>query len=445
MARNAAQIAKDVLSGARNATETIRDTLHRITQHDAELKCFRDVFQQGALDAAASLDKRRKTGQKLGRLAGVPFAVKDLYDVAGLVTLAGAASRRSEPPAQVDAALVRALKAEDAVLVGTLNMDEFAYGFSTENQHFGTTRNPHDRARIAGGSSGGSAAAVAAGLLPLALGSDTNGSVRVPASLCGVYGLKPTYGRLSLEGVMPFVPSLDHAGVFAGTVEDLRLAWDVLAGTETDGPVAAARLGTLQGWFRETATAEALAAVDGVAEALDAVRPALLPEAGRARSAAFCITAAEAGTLHLDRLRRQASEYDIATRDRLIAGAMLPAQVLVQSQRFRRWFRNAASILFDEFDVLLAPATPCTAPEIGQNDITIGGKSIPVRANLGIFTQPLSFIGLPVITIPVFLPGALPLGVQLIGPPGGEAMLFQLAQQLERMGLCGPQPIERYA
>jgi len=156
-----------------------------------------------------------KAGAALPPLAGVPYAVKNLFDVQGLTTLAGSRINRDRPPAKQDAVLVARMRAAGAVLLGALNMDEYAYGFTTENTHYGPTRNPHDPSRTAGGSSGGSAAAVAAGLVPIALGSDTNGSIRVPSSLCGIFGLKPTYGRLSRSGTYPFVASLDHLGPFA--------------------------------------------------------------------------------------------------------------------------------------------------------------------------------------------------------------------------------------
>jgi len=276
------------------------------------------------------------------RLAGVPFAVKNLFDVAGIATLAGSKIEASAAPARRDAVLLRRLEAEGAVLVGALNMDEYAYGFTTENSHAGACHNPHDLARISGGSSGGSAAAVAAGQVPLTLGSDTNGSIRVPSSLCGTYGLKPTYGRLPRTGSYPFVASLDHLGPFARSVADLALCYDVLQGPDADDPACAQRsieptahqldrgaaglrVAVLGGWFREMAHAEALTAVDRVAEALGTSRLVDLPEVQRARAAAFLITAAEGGALHLSDLRQRAHDFDPHTRDRFLANALVPA------------------------------------------------------------------------------------------------------------------------
>ncbi|MFY8210839.1 MAG: amidase family protein, partial [Caulobacter sp.] len=215
------EIAGEVRAGRVTARAVTEATLSRIQRLDSGINAFTAVTEARALAAAEAVDADLAAGRPVGPLAGVPFAVKNLFDIAGLPTLAGSKIRRDAAPPSQDATLVQHLTAAGAVLVGALNMDEFAYGFVTENAHDGPVRNPHDPTRIAGGSSGGSAAAVAAGLVPLTLGSDTNGSIRIPAGLCGVFGLKPTYGRLSRQGVFPFVESLDHVGPFARSVEDL--------------------------------------------------------------------------------------------------------------------------------------------------------------------------------------------------------------------------------
>ena len=284
------------------------------------------------------------------------------------------------------------LEAAGAVLVGALNMDEYAYGFTTENSHDGPTRNPHDPARVAGGSSGGSAAAVAAGQVPLALGSDTNGSIRVPSSLCGTFGLKPTYGRLPRHGSYPFVASLDHLGPFARTARDLALAYDAMQGADRRDPACALRpaepttggiadgigglrIAVLGGWFEEQAGPEARAAVACVAAALGARRSVALRRAAQARAAAFLITQAEGSTLHLDDLRTRAADFEPLSRDRFLAGALLPAAWVQQAQRVRRAFALDAAALFRDVDVLLAPATPCVAPAIGTEWLTINGRA----------------------------------------------------------------------
>ncbi len=436
---SATTIAGTVAAQQISATEVLEDHIDRIRALDPALNCFTDLCLDRARAAAATVDARIATGE-CPKLAGVPVAVKNLFNVSGLKTRAGSKILRDQPPATHDAeALARLVKA-GAVPLGTLNMDEFAYGFVTENTHDGPTRNPHDPTRSAGGSSGGSAAAVAAGLAPLTLGSDTNGSIRVPAALCGVFGLKPTYGALPREGSFPFVDSLDHVGPFARSAADLAIAFDVMHGGAPVAPAIADavpfRVAVLDGWFSHGATEAALEAVDRVARALGADTRTELPEARRARAAGFCITAAEGGTLHLDRLRTRAGDFDPATRPRLLAGALLPAAIVQQAQRFRAWFAAEASRLFERHDALLAPATPCPAPVLGQATMEIAGETVPVRPHLGLYTQPISFIGLPVVVVPVHGVGPLPLGVQVIAAPGCESVALAIAHRLERDGIC---------
>lgn len=452
---SALETATAVRRGDVTAVEVVRTCLDAVETADRDLNAFTAVWRESALDQAQAMDGVIRAGRDPGPLAGVPFAVKNLYDVAGKVTLAGSRIQADALPATEDACLIRRLKRAGAVLVGALNMDEYAYGFTTENAHYGPTRNPHDRDRIAGGSSGGSAAAVAAGLVSFSLGSDTNGSIRVPASLCGVFGLKPTFGRLSRHGLFPFVHSLDHAGVFAGSAADLALIYDVMQGADAADPACAPRpietasetldcagelrVGVLGGWFEANASNEAMAARDMVAALLGAA-PVLLPGAESARAAAFCMTAAEGGALHLANLRIRPGDFDPATRDRLIAGALQPAALPALAQRHRRRFLAEALALFERFDVLIAPATPFPATPIGQPDVEIGGERVSIRANLGLYTQPISFIGLPVVAVPV-LGQELPIGVQLIGAPWTEARLLQAARRLERGGVVGATPL----
>lgn len=430
-----ATIAADVRAGRRRAVAIAREAVERIRRDDPAIVAVTRVLETRALESAAAVDAKVAAGIDPGPLAGVPFGVKDLFDVAGLPTTAGAGMLRDAPPAPRDAEAVSRLEAAGAVLVATLNMDEFAYGFATVNAAFGTTRNPHDRERLSGGSSGGSAAAVAAGMLPLTLGSDTNGSIRVPAGLCGIYGLKPTHGGLPMDGVYPFVDSFDDIGPFATSVADLRLAWELLGGSAS--PAGAPRVARLGGWFARNVCGELAAGIDAVARHLGGIPTIELPEVSRARSAAFLMTAAEGGARHLPALRRRALEFDPATRDRLIAGAMLPASAYFAAERFRGWFRAQAARLFERHDVLIAPAAGEPAPRIDDPVITVEGQRVPARAHLGLFAQPLSFIGLPVIAAPLRRPGKLPLGLQLVGAPGGEGALFALAEALEAAGLVG--------
>jgi AtzE family amidohydrolase len=454
---SAADIAAAVAAGRVTAAEVIDGALARIAARNPALNAFTAVVAELARAKARALDEARGKGAPLGPLAGVPFAVKNLFDVAGLPTLAGSKINRARPPAARDATLVERLEAAGAVLVGALNMGEYAYDFTGENVHDGPSRNPHDVTRMTGGSSGGSGAAVAGGLVPFALGSDTNGSIRVPASLCGLFGLKPTYGRLSRARTFPFVGSLDHVGPLARSARDLALAYDAMQGHDEDDPVCARRpvepalpaltrgiaglrIAVAGGYFRRGASPESLAAVERVAQALGAAREIELPEAGRARAAAFVITSAEGASLHLERLRTRANDYDPAVRDRLISGALVPATLVQRAQKFRRWYRARVLELFREVDAILAPATPGTAPAIGQQAFVLDGVTAPVRANLGIFTQPISFIGLPVVAVPVPLE-PLPVGVQVIAAPWREDVALAVAQALEQAGVAkAPRP-----
>jgi len=452
----AAEIAAAVTNGRVTATRVIEAALLRIREREPQLNAFTAIVEDRALAAAQETDLACAADKPLGPLAGVPFAVKNLFDIRGVPTLAGSKINREVPPASRDAALIERLEAAGAILVGALNMGEYAYDFTGENVHDGAVHNPHDLERMTGGSSSGSAAAVAGGLVPLSLGSDTNGSIRVPSSLCGIFGLKPTYGRLSRARSFPFVASLDHVGPLARSTRDLALAYDAMQGSDADDPACAGRvaepvspllergadglrIAVAVGYFK-CRSAETLAAVDRVAAALGANRDIDIPEAERARSAAFIITASEGASLHLDRLRARAIDFDPAVRDRLIAGAMLPASLMVKAQKFRRWYRDAFLKLFDEVDAILAPATPCPAPRIGQETFVFNDNEIPVRANLGLYTQPISFIGLPVVAVPVPLK-PLPIGVQIIAAPWREDVALRIAHVLETKGVvAAPRP-----
>jgi aspartyl-tRNA(Asn)/glutamyl-tRNA(Gln) amidotransferase subunit A len=446
-------IAAAVRARRVSARDVTAAALARIAGRDRALNCFTHVRGEAALAEAARVDARLAAGEDPGPLAGVPFGVKNLFDVEGLTTLAGSTIFAERPPAARDATAVAMLRRAGAVLLGTLNMDEFAFGFTTENAHHGPTRNPHDPSRVPGGSSGGSAAAVAAGLVPLTLGSDTNGSIRVPAAFCGIFGLKPTYGRVSRAGVALFAASLDHVGPFARSVADLAAAYDAIQGPDPADPVCSAapvvpcaphvgreieglRLAVASGHFARQATDEALAAVTQVARALRVTRHVEIPEAHRARAAAMVITASEGASLHLADLRTRAKDFDPLTRDRFLAGALLPASAYAQAQRFRAWYRARVAEIFQEVDVLLAPTTPWVAPLIGAPRLaTVGGAEVVARAHSGVFTQPLSFVGLPVISVPVATPGPLPLGVQLVAAPFREPVLFRVAARLEADGV----------
>jgi amidase/aspartyl-tRNA(Asn)/glutamyl-tRNA(Gln) amidotransferase subunit A len=446
-----------------SAVETIRACLDRIARADPKVNAFTAILAERALNRAAAVDAARDAGEAaVGPLAGVPFAVKNLFDVAGLVTLAGSRIERERPgarPAAADATAITRLEAAGAILVGTLNMDEYAYGFTTENSHHGPTRNPHDPARSAGGSSGGSGAAVAAGLVPIALGSDTNGSIRVPASMCGVFGLRPTFGRLSRGGSFPFVASLDTVGPLARSVRDLAHAYDAMQGSDPLDPGCARRarepvsatlrgdpaadldglrIARLGGWFEDMATPEAVDAVDTVAQAIASWVPvgrADWPDAELGRDAAFMITAAEGAALHLDDLRTRYDAMEPLSRARFMAGALVPAAWVHRAHRVRRTYVERVDALFDAHDVLLAPAVPGVATLLGDEWLEVRGRRFPCRPSIGLLTQPVSCAGLPVAAVPVRRDG-LPIAVQVIAAPWREDHALRVASALEALGVA---------
>ena len=395
-----------------SVVDAITATLGAIVERDRDINAFTGVTDERALAQA----RRIQMGAIAGPLAGVPFAVKNLFDVQGFTTLAGSKINRDLPPAARDATLITRLEAAGAVLVGTLNMDEYASGFTTENTHYGPTRNPHDRERVSGGSSGGSAAAVAAGTVPLTLGSDTNGSIRVPASYCGVWGLKPTYGRLPRAGTFPFVASLDHVGPIARDLDLLAAAYDAMQGFDPRDPACSDRAPQPVGGLR---------GIDGLRIARAAgffeenCEPGIFAMIG------------EASARHLPDLRTRPQDFEPLIIDRLRAGALVPAAWLVQAQRVRRRAWRETMRLFESVDVILAPATPVTAQRIGAHVFTVRGVEMPARPNTGMLTQPVSCLGLPAICAPVGKLEGLPVGMQIIAAPWREDLCFRVARAIE--------------
>ena len=453
-------LARAIRAGDCSACEVLEASMARIERTDGAVNAFTGKSYPRARQEAAAVDALRARGEALPPLAGVPYAVKNLFDIAGEVTLAGSKINRSHAPAAQDAFLVGRMQAAGAVLLGALNMDEYAYGFTTENTHYGATHNPHDLTRVAGGSSGGSGAAVAAGQVGITLGSDTNGSIRVPASLCGVWGLKPTFGRLSRRGSYPFVHSIDHLGPLADSVDSLALVYDALQSPDPLDPgchassvqpvgdlsrgLAGLRIGVLGGYFHEHASAPARDALMIAAKALGATDVVTWPDAVQGRAAAFIISAAEGGSLHLDDLRIRADDFEPLSVDRFIAGALTPAHWYLRAQRFRRVYRDKVNALFQHWDVLLAPATPVAAPEIGAEWIDINGTRHPSRPSMGLLTQPVSFAGCPVVAAPLWPAGSagLPIGVQVIAAPWREDLALRAAFALQSAGVAHLKPVE---
>ena len=452
-----AEIASSIRAGEITALDLVTQCFSHIDARDEQVNAFTRTLEQRAREKSFRIDQKIQRGIDPGPLAGVPFAVKNLFDIKDENTRAGARITESDAPATSDATLITRLEAAGAVLVGGLNMGEFAYDFTGENVHDGACRNPWDTDRMSGGSSSGSGAALAAGFVPLALGADTNGSIRVPSSLCGVMGLKPTYGRLPRTGAYPFCDSLDHVGPMARSVTDLALVYDVLQGycpgdhACADRPVEPVgelqcdmrtiSVGMAKGYFK----VDGFEAVNRIMRSASAVCSTLgasvthvdVPLAREGRSAAFLITNAESAALHRQHVIERADDFDPDTRDRFLAGSLLPAAWYVRAQALRQLYAKKVAALFKDIDVLIAPATPCYAPEIGSKILKVGGEELPLRPNLGYFTQPISCIGLPVCCVSVVDSGVLPMGLQVIAAPWREDLCLGVAAALEQAGFAG--------
>ncbi|WP_043354471.1 AtzE family amidohydrolase [Cupriavidus basilensis] len=444
--QSVAGIAAQLRSGSLSAQDVVRASLARAAQV-ASLNCVSRLLAREAVVGAGACDTARLAGKAPLPLAGVPFVVKNLLDVEGHATLAGAHARANEPPATRSAAVVQALMAAGAIPVALTQMDEYACGATGENVIGGPVRNPLDPARIAGGSSAGTAAAIAAGIAPIGIGSDTNGSIRAPASFCGIWGLRPTTGRMSAQGCFPYAESLDAVGPMASDAAGLALAYRAMLGPGS-GPrpgepapaagvsMAGLRVGILQAGFGDFAQDEAQDAVLRVASAFDAVRKIDLPEADLARDAASIISAFEVGRNHVQRgFAERHPGYSAFVRQRMLAGLSIPEGWYQLAKAYQAAWRQKLEALFDEVDLLLACTTPYAAPLIGAEQIAGGKRAYVPRADAGHLTRPVSLAGLPVVAAPCAVAG-LPLGVQLIAPPWQETRCLEAALFLEAQGLC---------
>ena len=435
---SAGAIAAAVRSGRMSAAAVCESALAHIERLGCPKSGFISIYRDRAMLRAEAVDKIVQAGLDPGPLAGVPFGVADHFDVIFQPTTAGSRLRAAGPFARQDAKAIRLLEAAGAVLLGRQNMDEFSYGFVTINSHYGTTPNPHDERRLAGGACGGSAAAVANRTVPFSLASDINGSIRIPAALCGVIGLAPTFGDLPRDGTQPLVDSLDVVGPIARHIEDIILVRDILR-EQTPEPDARPRgtlnFGRLKGWFDAN-----------IEEPMRAAMAPIWAEHGRvslelqhvayARAAASVIIAAEGANLHRKSLIDSPTAYGPTTRDRLLAGLLMPADDYLQASRFQTWIRTRGARLFPHCDLFITPAAPGYAPLIDEPYMTFDGAKISARSHLGIYTQPISLMGLPSIVLPLAHTGPLPLGVQLIAAPGAERTLFQAAQVLFEQGIA---------
>lgn len=437
------ELATDLRSGRTTSAELTRRALESIARANPRVNAFAHVDTEGALAAAHQADRELGDGLDRGPLHGLPTGIKDMIDVAGLPTTAGSAHLDDGRVARADAACVRRLRQAGAVIVGKTTTHEFAYGPTGDRSVHGPTRNPRDLTRMSGGSSGGSAAAVAAGMVAFALGTDTGGSVRIPAALCGVVGFKPAHGAISTEGVLPLSRTLDHVGVHAPTVRDCLTVYEALAEPGPTGPEGTRTPDTGRiGWLTEEAPVagdpRVAATVRRALEAaVGAVPDAVWSQAQAGREAFLAIQSTEAVEVHAQRMERAPGLYDEEVLRRLQAAAAIPAERYAAAFDTRKAVTPLVGELFDRHDVLALPTVPITAPplgarELGARELGAAGRGTPVRDALLSLTSPWNLLGLPAFSIPVGSVDGLPVALQLVCRPGDETRVAAIADRLTR-------------
>jgi len=439
------------------SAELTRAALDRVDRLNPALNAFLAVLPERAAERAAQADRELASGTDRGPLHGIPVAIKDLFAMRGVRCTAGSIIQNEISTA--DAAVVEKLETAGAVILGTLNLHELAYGVTSENPHFGAVRNPWNRNHSAGGSSGGSAAAVAAGLAFAALGTDTGGSIRIPAAFCGTVGFKPTYGLVSRFGARPLGFSLDHVGPLARTVRDAAALLNVIAGYDCRDPASAhspvadyvpeagcsirgLRLGVPEAYFFDRLDGDVERAVHGSiarAASLGATAvPVQLPHMDAVNTVGQLLLLAEAAAVYEERLKdRSCFGPDVLAL--LDQGRLLPAADYINAQRLRRRAQIEFHRVWSEVDCLITPTSPIAAPQLGQKVVPVGGADQEVRAAATRFTRCFNVLGLPAISMPCGLTGAgLPIGLQIVGPPLGDRTVLRAAAALEDAGVIIP-------
>ena len=450
------ELARLVATKAVSPVEVVQAHLDRIGALDGTIKSYITVMGDSARAAARAAEARVNARETLGPLHGVPIGLKDLYCTKGVKTTGGSRILGNWMPTE-DATVVTRLAAAGGIMLGKLNMHEFAYGPEGLNAHYGTPWNPWDRTthRICGGSSSGSGAAVAAGLCAGALGSDTGGSIRIPSSLCGLTGLKPTYGRVSRAGALPLAWSLDHVGPMCRSAADCALMLGAMAGYDPRDPstsvlpvpdyaaaltgqVTGLRIGLLGRFFLESAGAPQRQATEQAVKTLEglgaSVREITLEQMKHAAAASAAVISAESYAYHEPWLRTRAAEYGPDVRERLLVGAFVSGSEYLKGQRVRRLIRDEVDRVLGDLDVLIAPTLPIAAVPVGAREVDIDGKPQPVRPSLVRYTRPFNVSGHPVASVPCgFTVDGLPIGMQVIGRTFDEATVLRLADAYQRV------------
>jgi aspartyl-tRNA(Asn)/glutamyl-tRNA(Gln) amidotransferase subunit A len=432
--------------------------LGRIGRVNAAWKVFITVTGEQAIAQARQADAELAAGRDRGPLHGIPVAVKDLFATRGVRTTAGSPVYQNLVP-EHDAAVVARLQAAGAIMLGKLNMHELAYGITSANPHFGAVRNPWNAERSPGGSSGGSGAAVAAGMAYAAMGTDTGGSIRIPASFCGTVGLKPTYGRVSRRGILPLSWSLDHAGPLTRSVRDAAVVLNAIAGHDRGDPGSARhptvdfvpdegcsirglRIGSPESFFFERLDPDVELSVRGAiarAESLGAViKPVKVPDMAAMNAVARVILLCEASALlepHLAN-RRQFGPDVLALLDQ---GRLLPATDYINAQRLRRKLQHEFAGVWSAVDCVITPTTPITAPQVGASTVKLAGREEDVRLATTRLVRSMNLLGLPALSLPCGLSAdGLPVGMQIVGQPFDEALILRAGAALEDGGVGIP-------
>jgi aspartyl-tRNA(Asn)/glutamyl-tRNA(Gln) amidotransferase subunit A len=436
-----AELAPKLGSGELRAERLVEEALSVIAAQQPTLNAFITVMADEALAAAREADQEIAAGRYRGPLHGVPVSLKDLIDVAGVPTTA-ASRLRATMVAPHDAPLVRQLKRAGAVVVGKTNLHEFAFGTTNEDSAWGPVRHPDDPTRSPGGSSGGSAVAVRTGMSIASLGTDTGGSIRIPAAACGIVGLKPGWGEVPADGVVPLSRQLDHVGPLARSVDDAELLFQVMRGTALPqtrphaGNVVRIRVAVLDGYFRERISEGVEAVLEDVYERLRragaAMTTASLPHAADIAPVYLHLVLADAAAYHATALERRPHAYTENVRLRLEMGRHVLAEDYARALRGRAVITQEIDRALQDVDALALPALAIEAPPLGAATVPVKGGSEPVRNVMLRCTQPFNLSGHPAISLPCGASAGLPVGLQLVGHRGKTDALLQVARAVER-------------
>ena len=447
------ETSQRIQNGEISPVELTRQTLDRIAKLQPVLNAYITITADHALDQARQAEAEIRSGNYRGPLHGIPYAAKDLFYTKGIRTTVGTKFLADFVP-DFDATIIEKLNAAGAVLVGKAGLHECAYGITSDNPHYGPIRNPWDTDRIPGGSSGGSTSALASGQCLFSLGSDTGGSIRIPASLCGLAGLKATFGRVSRHGVYPLGHTLDHAGPFGLTVRDTAWVYQAIAGFDSRDPSSAGRpdrtpvlspearldgrkIGVPTNYYFEHLDADVEAAVRKALQVLEELGATLVeiavPDIEEFNSIGRLILLAEASSVHHRRLRERREDFGDDVRALLDQGHLVLATDYLDAQRRRRAFNDAFNELLREVDVIATPTIPITAAKIGEDTLRVAGRDENVRLATTRLVRALNMTGLPLLSVPCGISSeGLPIGLQLIGGLFDEAALLEVGHSYEQ-------------